>query len=377
MTESSAPAIGATVAIQKAALTRLISALTDAGYECIGPRLRDGVVAYETISELDQMPQGFVTEQAPGRFRLIDTGHSRYFDFIPAAQSWKQFLFPPRLSALRLRRNGASWQPIEPAPTEPAYAFIGVRACELAAIQIQDKAFLRTDFIDPVYGARRSNAFILAINCLHPAGTCFCATMSTGPRVGKGFDLCLTELEDVFLMEIGSELGRGYAADLPYMAASAFMLGNAERGLDQARRQARAEFDPGECAQAITQNLEHQHWKEVAGRCLGCGNCTLVCPTCFCWDVVDHLDLKATETDRERIWDSCFNPSHSYQSGGNTRPTIRARYRQWLSHKFANWQQQFGTSGCVGCGRCITWCPVGIDVRKEVAALKQEQEVDQ
>jgi ferredoxin len=200
--------------------------------------------------------------------------------------------------------------------------------------------------------------------------------MLGGPRVGPGFDLCLTELEDVFLLEIGSDLGRQHAQGIPHMAASAFMLGNAERGVDQARRQARAGFDPAQCADAILRNLDDEHWQEVAGRCLSCGNCTLVCPTCFCWDVVDHVNLTATETQRERVWDSCFNPDYSYQSGGNTRPTIRARYRQWLSHKFANWQRQYGTSGCVGCGRCITWCPVGIDVRKEVAAIGQEQEAD-
>jgi ferredoxin len=161
-------------------------------------------------------------------------------------------------------------------------------------------------------------------------------------------------------------------SELPSEAPSAFLLGSAERGLEEASQQARYALDPSRCADAILNNLDHPHWDEVAARCLSCGNCTSVCPTCFCWDVLDHMSLNRKETHRERVWDSCFNPTYSYQAGGNTRPTIRSRYRQWLSHKFGSWQQQYGTLGCVGCGRCITWCPAGIDTREEVAALEKE-----
>jgi ferredoxin len=237
---------------------------------------------------------------------------------------------------------------------------------------MQDQVFLRADFSDPIYGARRSKAFVLAVNCLHPAGTCFCASMATGPRVQQGFDICLTELEDVFLLTVGSELGRSVALDLRSEPASAFLLSAADNALDLAAQQARSSVDPSQCGEAIQGNLEHPHWEDVAKRCLSCGNCTLVCPTCFCWDVEDHVNLLGTETSRDRIWDSCFNPGYSSQAGGNTRPTIKSRYRQWLSHKFSTWRQQFGTLGCVGCGRCVTWCPVGIDTREEVAVMQRE-----
>jgi ferredoxin len=364
--------IGETVAVDKAALTGLLAALRVAGYMPLGPQIRDAAIVYETLDRLDQLPQGYVTEQAPGRFRLLFTGHNRYFDFIPAAPSWKQFLFPPRLDAFELSRSAVGWHRVGPDEDTPAFAFIGVRACELAAIQIQDKAFVRGDFSDPVYRSRRERVFILAVNCLHPAGTCFCAAMSTGPRVRSGFDLCITEIEDVFLVEIGSELGLRFASSTPWMTPSAFMLGNAERGVDQATRQAATTAAAPDASRDILDNLEHPHWQAVAEQCLSCGNCTLVCPTCFCWDVSDQTNLAGTETRRERVWDSCFNPAYSHQAGGNTRPTCKARYRQWLSHKFATWHQQYGTSGCVGCGRCVTWCPVGIDVRKEISALHME-----
>jgi ferredoxin len=196
--------------------------------------------------------------------------------------------------------------------------------------------------------------------------------MGTGPRTESGFDLCLTELDEHFLVTIGSALGRDMVLDLPAEAASAFLLGTAERALEHAAAQTRCDIDPSTCADALLKNLEHPRWDEIAKRCLSCGNCTLACPTCFCWDISDHNSLSGNDTRRERTWDSCFNPTFSYQAGGNTRPTIRSRYRQWLSHKFGSWQQQFGSLGCVGCGRCITWCPAGIDTRVEVAALQKE-----
>jgi ferredoxin len=120
----------------------------------------------------------------------------------------------------------------------------------------------------------------------------------------------------------------------------------------------------------LLNNLEHPRWAEVAERCLACANCTLVCPTCFCASVEEVSDLSGDNVRRERAWDSCFTMEHSYTNTGTVRKTTASRYRQWLTHKLATWIDQFGTSGCVGCGRCITWCPVAIDLTEEVAAIR-------
>jgi ferredoxin len=364
--------IGSTVAIQKPVFNTLLEKLTKLGYEVIGPRVENETLVYAPIQNLDDLPRGYVTEQEAGTFRLVYTGHVRYFDVIPGAQSWKQFLFPSRSDLFTLRKAGGAWQMESPKPSAPAYAFIGVRGCELAAIQIQDTAFLRTDFSDPIYRVAREKAFILAVNCLHPAGTCFCASMNTGPHVTGSADLILTELEDVFLLHIGSELGNEILADLPFESASAFLLTAANRGLERAALQMGRSLDTSDLPDLILNNLDHAHWREVGERCLSCTNCTQVCPTCFCWDATDTLSLDGNETQRERVWDSCFNPGYSYQAGGNTRPTIHSRYRQWLSHKLGSWKAQYGTLGCTGCGRCITWCPAAIDITAEVAALRKE-----
>jgi ferredoxin len=119
----------------------------------------------------------------------------------------------------------------------------------------------------------------------------------------------------------------------------------------------------------LLNQLENPHWEDIASRCLGCTNCTLVCPTCFCHSVEEVADLTQDRIVRERQWDSCFNLAFSHSGGGSVRNDIRSRYRQWMTHKLAYWIDQFGSSGCVGCGRCITWCPVGIDLTAEVATL--------
>ena len=366
------PEIGSTISIQKRDFDTLLIRLQEAGYQTLGPRVKNDTLVYEPIEGLKDLPQGYITEQEAGRFRLIHTGHGRYFDLIPGAQSWKQFLFPPRLELFTLQKNSKNWEMIMPTQEKHVYAFIGVRACELAAIQIQDKAFLREDFNDPVYRARREKVFIIAINCLHPAGTCFCVSMETGPRVKDGFDICMTELDDVFLLTIGSELARNLLEGIPYEPASAFLLNNAERGLENATQQMGLTLDISDLPGLILNNLDNSYWQEIAKRCLSCANCTQVCPTCFCWDATDQMNLSGIETRRERVWDSCFNPGYSYQAGGNTRPTINSRYRQWLSHKMGTWKQQYNTFGCVGCGRCVTWCPAEIDLTQEISALRKE-----
>jgi ferredoxin len=238
---------------------------------------------------------------------------------------------------------------------------------------VQDRAFLRPDYQDPAYRTARQSAFILAVNCLHPGGTCFCVSMGTGPRAGAGYDLCLTELDDVFLVDIGSEAGRMVMTDQPWLPASAYILQSAERGMaEAAQNMGRSMLEPERLPKELLNNLDHPRYDDVARRCLSCTNCTQVCPTCFCWEVEEINNLDRSQVRRERVWDSCFNPMYTHVFGGNTRPNTRARYRQWITHKLASWHKQFGVSGCVGCGRCITWCPAGIDITQEAAALLEE-----
>jgi len=366
--------VGSTVALQKSGLDKLLGNLLRMGYKVFGPQIQDSAIVYKPLKSTAELPKGYISEQDAGRYRLVYSGHRRYFDVTPGAQSWKQIFFPPlsELASFKRDKKG-KWQIEEKETDLTPYALFGVFPCDLAAIQVQDRIFLREEWKDPVYWSRRQSAFILAVNCLHPCGTSFCVSMGTGPKANPGFDLCLTELEDVFLVEVGSESGRMLMEGVPMLPTSAFWLQAAQKSLDDASaRMGRSLPDQQKLPDLLLNNLDARQWDDVAQRCMSCSSCTQVCPTCFCWDGRDSSDLKGNTAQRERVWDSCFNPDYSYIVGGNTRPNTRSRYRQWLTHKFGSWYAQFGTSGCVGCGRCITWCPAKIDVTAELRAIREE-----
>lgn len=367
-----APPLSSNVVIAKPALQSIFDALREAGYVLVGPTVADGAIIYDEIAVIDDLPVGWTDEQGPGSYRLRRRGDGRYFGFVVGPHSLKKFLYPPTLRLFSTRRNGDGFDIEGSADPPPRYAFIGTRSCELAAAGIQDRVFLEGAATDPQYKARRGAAFLLAVNCVEPGGTCFCASMQTGPRCATGFDLALTELSDAFLVEIGSEMGAQMMAGAEWRPAGAFEMSLARRALAEAEGRMGRAMDTRDLPDLLYDRLEHPRWAQVAERCLACANCTMVCPTCFCSDVQDVSDLTGDTTERVRVWDSCFNREFSYVFGGHLRPNIRARYRQWLTHKLGAWIDQFGTSGCVGCGRCITWCPVGIDLTVELAAIRGE-----
>jgi sulfhydrogenase subunit beta (sulfur reductase) len=363
---------GKQVVLAKAELQKIFDALGAAGYTIVGPTLSQEAIVYEEIDRIDDLPIGWTDEQGPGYYRLRSREDGRFFGFGLGPQSWKRYLYPPRLTLFRTSRNGAGFE-IDAEVETPQYAFIGARACELAAIARQDRIFLEGAFQDPHYRIRRERAFILAVNCTEPGATCFCQSMGIGPSCDSGFDLALTELDSTFLISVGSEVGADMLAGCDWRPAGAFELDKARRLLTEAEEKMGRTLETADLPGLLYDNLEHPRWDETAERCLSCMNCTMVCPTCFCVDVQDVSDLTGDQTERVRLWDSCFNPDFSHVHGGNIRPNIRSRYRQWLTHKLASWIDQFGESGCVGCGRCITWCPVGIDLTEEVAVIRGEE----
>ncbi|MFB3921898.1 MAG: 4Fe-4S dicluster domain-containing protein [Terriglobia bacterium] len=369
---SNLPRVSASVAIPKPALQQVFDNLRAAGFSLVGPTIRDGAIVLDEIEHLDDLPLGWTDEQGPGHYRLkkVPDREAHYFGFSVGPHSWKQYLHPARLRLLSAEKNNGSWTFHAPTEPPPRFAFIGVHGCDLAAIAIQDRVLIGSEFRDPHYAARRENVFTLAVNCGQASSSCFCASMKTGPKATAGYDLALTELPDIFVMEIGSEAGSEMMKGVEWEAATAFDLGRASRAIQRAEKQIHRQMSTDDLPDLLYENLEDAHWDEVGARCLSCANCTLVCPTCFCTTVEDSSNLRGTAAERVRVADSCFNRDFSHVFGGNIRPTIKSRYRQWLSHKLASWIDQFGTSGCVGCGRCITWCPVGIEINEEVNSIR-------
>jgi sulfhydrogenase subunit beta (sulfur reductase) len=369
-----------TAVIEPEALDDLIGALRGRGFRVLGPAVRDGAIVYDELESASQLPIGWTDRQEAGTYRLERREDEARFGYAVGPHSWKQFLFPARLRLWRARANGGA-PVVEEEPTdETPLAFIGVRACELSAISIQDRVFLGGKFVDRDYAARREGIFVVAVNCGEPAATCFCVSMDAGPRARDGYDLALTEILDGshrFLVEVGSPAGAEVLADLPSRAAEVTDITAADAVVDStAARMGRTMEGGADLRDLLANKLEHPRWDDVAERCLTCGNCTMVCPTCFCSSVEDTTDLAGEEATRTRVWDTCFSMDYSYIHGGSVRTSGRSRYRQWLTHKLGTWHDQFGTSGCVGCGRCIAWCPVGIDITAEVAALREEEVTD-
>jgi ferredoxin len=353
----------------------LLDALHQRGYQVMGPTIRDGAIVYDAVSSVDDLPRGWTEVQDGGTYRLTKRTDQALFGYVVGPHSWKQFLHPPQVRLWQAQRQAHGFQIVDTPDATPIYAFIGVRACELHAMAIQDKVFLAGTHVDPTYAARREPVFIVAINCGQAGGTCFCVSMHTGPRVSSGFDLALTEIleaeQHYFLAEVGSTRGAAVLRDVPHREAQPEHLASAERIIARTASQMGRSLDTTEIKELLYRNLEHPRWHEVASRCLACGNCTMVCPTCFCTTVSDVTDLTGQHAERWRTWDSCFTLDFSYVHGGSVRTSTQARYRHWLTHKLATWIDQFGTSGCVGCGRCITWCPVAIDLTAEVRAIRE------
>lgn len=361
---------GALSVLDRSNFSQLFGALTRAGYTVLGPTVRDQAIVYAEIRDVADLPEGWGDAQEAGTYRLKRRDDRALFGFNNGPHSWKQFLFVPELRLWRARKDGKSFEVEKAAEDAPRYAILGARSCDLHAIATQDKVFLA---VDPVYRARREKLFVVAVNCATASGTCFCVSMKTGPRATIGFDVAITEIGDRFVVEIATDRGREVMRDVPMRPATPEDTADMERTVERTASQMGRTMESSDLKDLLYRNYEHPRWSEVAQRCMTCANCTMVCPTCFCSNVEEVTELSGDHTERWRKWDSCFTISFSYMHGGSQRPSTRSRYRQWMTHKLATWHDQFGTSGCVGCGRCITWCPVGIDITEEVAAIRKSE----
>jgi ferredoxin len=376
MTRTGAFEPGTTSVMPRHGLGELLGLLRADGWTLVGPTVRDGAIVYREIEGAEDLPVGWTEDQDAGAYRLRRRADDAVFGFNVGPNSWKERFFPPRRREWQATREADAFR-IEPdEPPASRLALVGARSCDLHAIAVQDRVFLGGAYADPDYAARRRDVFVVAVNCGQASGTCFCVSMGTGPRASAGFDLALTELHDGghrFHVEIGTPRGGAVLARVACEAATPADAEAADAVVATTAASMGRRLDTAGIKELLYGSYEHPRWDEVATRCLTCANCTLVCPTCFCATVEDVTDVTGDHAERWRRWDSCFTLDHSYIHGGSVRPSARSRYRQWLVHKLATWIDQFGTSGCVGCGRCITWCPVGIDLTEEVKAIRGER----
>jgi ferredoxin len=360
------------VVIEAAELPALFDALHARGYTVFGPTVRDGAIVVSELPSAAALPYGWGVDTEAGRYRLRARDDSAAFGHSAGPQSWKSVLHPAR--ARMWSADLAAGTVVVTEPREQhRYALLGVRPCDLAAIGILDRVLTGGRHVDPIYSARRDGNLVIAVECTEPGATCFCTSMGTGPGAEAGFDLAMTELVDGgvhrFVVRAGTPAGAEVLAHLPRQPADEATVRCATDAVAHAATQMGRTMRTEGLPEMLAASRESPHWDDVASRCLTCGNCTMVCPTCFCTTTEDVTDLTGDHAERWRLWDSCYDLNFSYLHGGSVRTSGQSRYRQWMSHKLGTWHDQFGSSGCVGCGRCIVWCPTGIDITQEAAAL--------
>ncbi|WP_369213300.1 4Fe-4S dicluster domain-containing protein [Streptomyces flavofungini] len=376
---AAAPGDEAAAVLDREGLDALVAALRADGRTVVGPTVRDGAIVLAALDSAGQLPYGWGVELEAGHYRLRRRADGAAFAHSAGPQSWKNFLHPQREKLWSADRAPDGTVAFSTGTVErPSYAFLGVRPCDLRAIAIQDRVLTGGRFKDRGYGERRRGAFLIAAECTEPGATCFCVSMGSGPGADAGFDLALTEVIDGaghrFLARSGSAAGAELLGRIPHRAADATTREAAGTAVAEAADRMGRAMPPVDLRRLMGESLAAERWNDVAARCLTCGNCTMVCPTCFCVTTEEVTDLTGDHTERWQRWDSCFDLDFSYVHGGPVRSSGHSRYRQWLTHKLGTWHEQFGSSGCVGCGRCVVWCPAGIDITEEAAALRAEAE---
>ena len=365
--------------LDQVVLNNLIYNLIKDGYDVIGPVIKDGVILLDSIKDLKRHPAGVTDLQAPGKYRTEKIQENRIFGFNNGPDSWKKYLFPPEKIIFKAKKNpeGEIEFSTDSTPLNK-YAFFGVRSCELEAIKIHDAVLKDGSFPDQFYSDLRKESLFIAVNCTVSSDTCFCASMNTGPEVKNGYDVVLTEIiengKSIIIAESGSGKGKSILEALAPMAASENQIQESRKAVASVSTKQKRSINIESVRKLLKTKIASNLFDTISEKCMTCSNCTMVCPTCFCYNIEDTTDITGETASRVRKWDSCFCENFSYIHGGKIRESKKSRYRQWLTHKLTNWFDQFGSSGCVGCGRCISWCPAGIDITESAAVFLESVE---
>jgi len=300
----------------------------------------------------------------------IDSAGDVLLDDENTQASPKFALFPQRETLFEYRA-GTKGEVVLEVPRGEAknQVLFGVRPCDARGLLLLDRVF-SADCSDPYYGDKRARTVIIGMGCVHPNPACFCRSVGGGPCSAEGSDLFFLDLGDRFLVEAASDKGSALLEDQDLEEADETSLA-LSRGIREAAEASMGRLDVREnLGERLNRIFEDPAWKDLAETCLGCGICTYLCPTCHCFDLCDEGTGQGGQ--RIRVWDSCQFPLFTRQASGfNPRPTVKERFRQRIMHKFSYLPETHGMPGCVGCGRCITECPVNLDIREVITTLSE------
>lgn len=298
-------------------------------------------------------------------FGEVESVDELRLDYPISVQSPKKYFLPAEESLVKFATKDASAS--QALVQADPLVLVGVHPCDISATWLLDLAFER-DNDDPNYTKKRQKATIIGLNCLSPCDDeCFCADMGTNECDG-GFDLMLTDLGDKYFVDIGTERGQDLMYDCP-QAAAATGEDHAARQETMSKKEAsfekRIPMDMRYMPEVLAESYDNLVWEATARRCFSCGSCNLVCPTCYCFDVFDDVDLSLKDGERKRTWDSCMLKGFAGVAGGEDfrpQPSDRLRHRVFRKGKYL--LEKYGKSGCVGCGRCSRACVADISIRE-------------
>ena len=311
-------------------------------------------------------------------FDRIINAESLALDYCSTMLSPRQFIYPPRQPLFKINRKTGDHQTIVPKQSRKSLIF-AIHPCDMHAISVLDRTFLG-DFKDPYYKRLRRNTCTIVLNCNRACDKGFCASMATGPflQLQEGFDLILTAMARDYLIESGSERGKKLLEKANGLrAANKKVFAEKKKIEKQARESFTKTLDTKGLPELLMQNLNHPVYEQTAdARCLGCTNCTMVCPTCYCYNVRDNTSFDLKSAIRSRYWDSCQELHFARVHQGNFRSSREARLRQFVTHKLATWVEQYSCFGCIGCGRCMSWCPTGIDLTEMAKEIQHDVKIE-
>ena len=305
-------------------------------------------------------------------FKPVQKGTTFLTTFANTKNAPKNFMFPRSELLLKYTRTPKGVQFASDAPEAQRTVLFGARPCDARSFALLDMLFDQEKWKDPYYIDKRAKTTVIALACAHPPyASCFCTSVGGSPTSSDGADILLTDLGENYLAEFITEKG---AKLLSYFGDS-----KADKAADKAKEKIAGEsageikvkIPAKEIKPWLDANFEHPFWATIHQKCLACGTCTYLCPTCHCFDISD--EMKGADGKRIRNWDSCMFPLFTKEtSGHNPRSSQKERWRQRAMHKFRYYVDNFGAIACVGCGRCVMYCPVNIDIRKIVEDISKQ-----
>jgi len=317
-------------------------------YDLFAPvQLAEGVSAYKKIDRPDDVDLSALNPQKPV----------------------KEVFFPQSETMLQYERTGKQHQVTSTEEVDRKRVILGARPCDIQAVLLIDQVFSGKEYTDVYYVNKRKATTIIGMACNHPLSTCFCSSVKGGPFHREGSDLLLIDLGEAYLVELLTEKGMAFQKNKFFKETNAEERSLAKTIEEKAFRKTDASVPIEGIEKRLDIMVESLFWDRVHEICVGCRVCTYLCPTCHCFDIVDEGEHQRGE--RVRNWDSCLSPLYSLEtSGHNPRPSCRERTRQRLMHKFNYFPKNFNQVACVGCGRCILYCPVHFDIRRAIKEIQ-------